>query len=312
MFTKEFLDIPIAKIADTIKEQGYYSFEGAVLPEHIDASISELPREIGFNTNDVRAVYSNDQYFFTHILAASQGFFDLITSKTFFDVSSSYLGGSFRLKCQRYYETYGRYKMRWHTDNKDNSENFTTIKGLIFIVYLQDTYDSQFQIVRNSHRWSAAQKKNDFSPSYLDKNYKDDLITFDGPKGTVVIYDTMCVHRGKPAKNKSYVRKSLFFQVDDDCDNGEKTIINSEFLPSSVSSNLAMYLGFNKRGNYPPHPQTSAIRLPTKVVLGSLYTLMKSPFYKAAYGIYNTVSEDHRMKLRKFIKTNKKLRKTIE
>ena len=44
--------------------------------------------------------------------------------------------------------------------------------------------------------------------------YNNEIVGFKKPKGSIVIYNTHGVHRAKPSKDKSLVRKSLFFQVD--------------------------------------------------------------------------------------------------
>ena len=64
------------------------------------------------------------------------------------------MGNSFRLTALRYYETYGKHHMQWHTDNKTDKE-FSKFPGLIFICYLSDVNDGQFQYIKRSHLWSS-------------------------------------------------------------------------------------------------------------------------------------------------------------
>ena len=48
----------------------------------------------------------------------------------------------------------------------------------------------------------------------VNKSYSDSIISFKKPKGSLIVYNAYGVHRAKPSKDKSLIRKSLFFQVD--------------------------------------------------------------------------------------------------
>ena len=303
IFSKEFQNLQIDSIVSDIKEQGYFSIESGVNSDFIDNICTDLPREIGFNTNDVCPVYIKGQFLFTHVLAASQGLYDLITHSSILDISQKYLGEEFRLKCQRYYETYIQNKMRWHTDNKDNSENYSNVTGLIFIIYLDDTFDGEFQLVRKSHLFSAkTDYDNDYFNSDIQTNYGDDIVTFSLPKGSIIIYDTKCIHRPKPIAKRSFFRKSLFFQVDQDLEHGEKLLLNTEYVYQKLDSRLQMYLGVGRAGDYLPHPQTSAIRLPLKQIIKSQGSILFMPFYHLGYFLYNLLPDKLRVRFRKFTK----------
>ena len=97
-----------------------------------------LISEIGLNHNEINGVYFEKQYYFTNLLTKSKTFYNFVTSKFVLDVSEKYLGNTFRLKALRYYETYGKHQMQWHTDNKTD-KSFAHIPGIIFIFYICKT-----------------------------------------------------------------------------------------------------------------------------------------------------------------------------
>ena len=86
---------------------------------------------------------------------------------------------------------------------------------MIFIVYITDVLDGEFQYVQGSHLLSSSFQKNDFTTNELMSLFKqEDIKSFKGPKGSIIIYNTAGIHRAKPAISKKHTRKSLFFQVD--------------------------------------------------------------------------------------------------
>src|SRR5688572_19558435 len=66
-----------------------------------------------------------------------------------------------------------------------------------------------------------------------------DVTNFKRAKGAVLIYDTYGIHRAKPVMNSTFVRKSLFFQVDSKMDSAEPILLNSAFIHSSDSKTMA-------------------------------------------------------------------------
>ena len=86
------------------------------------------------------------------------------------------MGNEFRLKALRYYENFGGQIMQWHTDNRFYDENkkgeaHTKTPGIIFLAYLSDVDDGEFQYVKGSHLWSVKNQYNDYSKDYIEKKF---------------------------------------------------------------------------------------------------------------------------------------------
>jgi len=200
------------------------------------------------------------------MLAVSKSFFNYCTNRKVLDICSEYMGAAFRLKALRYYENFGGQAMQWHTDNRyyDGSKKdgtTTNTPGLIFLSYISDVDDGEFQYIRGSHKWSLENKYNDYSIDFVEKNYKNDIVGFKKPRGSIVIYNTYGVHRAKPSKNKNFIRKSLFFQVDKELEHSEPILVKTEFM-SKFDDRLKMYLGFGKKAGMDLYPNTSLETLP--------------------------------------------------
>src|SRR5207253_11372341 len=85
--------------------------------------------------------------------------------------------------------------------------------------------------------------------------------SFKMPSGSLVIYNTYGIHRAKPVKSGSFVRKSVFFQVDSEIENSEPIIVNTEFI-TETNNRIAMFLGFGKAARYEVFPNTNLDSLP--------------------------------------------------
>ena len=133
--------------------------------------------------------------------------------------------------------------------------------GLIFLAYISDANDGEFQYIKGSHIWSLENKYNDYSREHIEKKYKDDIVSFKKPKGSIVIYNTFGVHRAKPSLNKKMVRKSLFFQVDKELDHSEPILIKTEYM-NNFDEKTKLYLGFGKNAGQDIYPNTSLDTLP--------------------------------------------------
>ena len=224
IFTKEFLDFDLNSISNEVKKNGFFSFEKALSEDFLNNIINDVKRSgLNLNTNNVGGVYytHGNQFFLTHMLAVSESFFDYCTDNKVLDICAKYLGEKFRLKALRYYENFGLQNMEWHTDNRyysvaEKESTNTKTSGLIFLSYISDVEDGEFQYIKGSHLWSGKNKYNDYTQEYINKNFSKNVVSFKKPKGSIIIYDTFGIHRAKPSKNKNFVRKSLFFQVDEE------------------------------------------------------------------------------------------------
>ena len=191
---------------------------------------------------------------------------------------------------QRHYETYGGHHMQWHTDNKTD-KGFAPIPGIIFIVYLEDITDGEFQYCR-SHTFSGTKSYNDYSDAWIEENCAKDIVSFKAPKGTIVIYDTYGIHRAKPVADKLFVRKSLFFQVDADCHSAEPI---RQLLIKNMDNKIAKYLGFRPAAEYRVFPYTMIENLPLKRVALSI---PKWILYRMIRGFYELFSLETKARIR--------------
>src|SRR6185437_12743132 len=125
----------------------------------------------------------------------------------------------------------------------------------IFIVYISDVEDGEFQYIRGSHAWSGEKAYNDYSDAFVEDKLQDKILSFKGRAGTLVVYDTYGIHRAKPVPKAGFVRKSLFWQIDREIAKGEPLLLNPEFLESPDERTLR-YLGFGLPSPYQRFPET--------------------------------------------------------
>jgi phytanoyl-CoA dioxygenase PhyH len=262
MLSENFLELDAGKIAETIASDGVVSIESALTPDAIAAIQHDVEsHRTGFNLNGVTGVYYHKQFYLCHMLAVSRTFTQLVTHPKVMEITQAVIGAEYRLKALRYYETFGRHHMQWHTDNKTD-RGFAQIPGIIFIAYISDVEEGEFQYVLGSHKWSGEKAYNDYGDTFVDETLSEKVRSFTGRAGTVVIYDTYGIHRAKPVPRPDFVRKSLFWQIDREIDKGEPLLINPEFLPQ-MDSKLQRYLGFGLPSGYEIFPQSNINTIPT-------------------------------------------------
>ena len=269
IFSSNFLNLDFKDISNEIKKNGFFCFEKALSDEFVDKIYSDVKSSgLSLNTNNIAGVYftHGNQFFLTHMLGISEKFFDYCTSDKVLDVCTDFLGDEYRLKALRYYENFGGQNMQWHTDNKYYDQNkkgstITKTPGLIFITYISDVNDGEFQYVKGSHLWSSESKHHDYSQKEIESKFSKDIVGFKKPKGSLLIYNTFGIHRAKPTKNKNFVRKSLFFQVDREINHSEPILIKTEFV-KKLDDRIKMYLGFGKRSGQRVYPETSLETMP--------------------------------------------------
>ena len=213
IFTNAFQEIEIDSVVKEINENWYFVFANALTSEAVSKIEKEAKTKLNINQNKISGVYWEKQYFFTNLLTTSKTFYDFATSKFVLNTCEKHLGNSFRLKALRYYETYGGAHMQWHSDNKTD-KTYAHIPGLIFIFYVSDVENGQFQYIEGSHNWSVKKGYSDYSDDFINKNYKDKIKNFKLPKGSLIIYNTYGIHRAEPVFKKNFTRRSVFFQVD--------------------------------------------------------------------------------------------------
>ena len=300
IISEKFHNIDIEIVVKELQDKGYFSFPKALSNDALRAIEQDATKsKLNLNNNEISGVYSEKQYYLTNLLSVSKTFYDFVTSNFVFDVCKNYLGNEFRLKALRYYETFGGHHMQWHTDNKTDRD-FAKIPGIIFIIYVSDVEDGEFQYIKGSHLWSGEKAYNNYDDDLIQKKYKDKIKSFKYPKGSLILYNTYGIHRAKPVTDKNFLRKSVFFQVDTEIKNSEPIILNTKFI-STINNDIEMFFGFGKPSNYKVHPYTSIKSLPlsNKVIR----VFLKYLIYRFSKGIYYLAP----ISLRNFI--NKVIRK---
>ena len=284
IFTEDFENVSADEIINQIELNGYYAFEKALSNEALN-EIEKMAKEstLNFNQNNISGVYKEKQYFFTNLLTVSKSFYDFVTSKLVLDICEKYMGNSFRLTALRYYETYGKHHMQWHTDNKTDKE-FSKFPGLIFICYLSDVNDGQFQYIKGSHLWSSKRDFNDYSDEFIEQSHKQEIENFKYPRGSIIIYNTHGIHRAKPVMSSNFIRKSIFFQVDNITNNSEPILLNTSFI-DKIDNKISMFLGFGRPANYKIFPETSLNTLPLNI--NFIIKIVKYAPYRLMRGLFN-------------------------
>ncbi len=287
IFSPAFLQTDPKAIAEAIRADGFFSMQGALTPEWLAALSADVAAHpFAINKNWVTGVYAENQYYLGPMTACSRSFVDYVTHDKVFSVCDTLLGNTYRLKAMRYYETYGHHLMQWHTDNKTD-RSFAHIPGLIFICYIEDVEDGEFQYVRGSQNWSGDKAYSDYTDEFIQANHRKDVVDFKAPKGTIVIYDTYGIHRAKPVLRGDFVRKSLFFQVDSKVDSAEPLLLNPSYLNKELTPKLQAYLGFGQPAEYELYPRTGLNTLQFRrlsaraIVYWVLYRMVRS-VYNAA------------------------------
>ena len=299
IFTDEFKKVSNENIVNKLNTDGFFSFEKALSIDFINKIEKDaIQSKLNLNINKISGVYLEKQYFFNHLLTNSKTFYNFVTSDLIIKICQKFLGEKFRLKALRYYETYGTHHMQWHTDNKTDKK-FAKIPGLIFIFYVSDVDDGEFQYIKGSHNWSLESGHSDYSDVYVEKNYKDKIKSFKLSKGSLIIYNTYGIHRAKPSLNKNFIRKSVFFQIDGKIENSEPIIVNTEFI-DKTDNKILMLLGFGKPSNYNLYPSTTLKTLPINNKI--IFNFINYFLYRLLRKAYNLFPKVLREKVKKIIK----------
>ena len=261
IFTEQFLNLDHKQVTEALKTKGFFSFDKALT----DNFVNQIEKDVddaglSLNNNSIGGVYftHGSQFFLTHMLAVSKSFFNYCTSSKVFDICNNYFSDKYRLKSLRYYENLAGQGMQWHTDNRDylgKEFSGTSIKnpGMIILAYISDVKDGEFQYIKGSHEWSSNNKFNDYKVEYINENYKEDIVGFKKPKGSIIIYNTHGIHRAKPSSQKGFVRKNILMRIDQEIEHAEPILLRTEYL-ENIDERIKTYLGFGKKTSkmYPP------------------------------------------------------------
>lgn len=298
MFTSQFTDKDLDEIVLKINKNGFVEIEN-VFSENtlrlLDKTISSNKDII--NINKISGGYTENYYFLSHFLTLSEEFFNFCISKTIFTICKKYLGERFYLRSSRYYETSAaknnRNIMLWHTDNK-NSQGYVENRGLVFLLFLNNSEGGETQFIKGSQNWSDENKTIFFHVK--EDSEKLDIVTVKTIKNKLLIYDSRGVHQAKVSKNKSFSRKTLFLQIDlpsvDEKSTSERNcepiFINSEFLKKPTKE-LEYFLGFGVKPKA-NNPFTSLKEMPYELLTIKKYSsFFFYSFYKCLLNILRRI-----------------------
>jgi len=295
IFNEKFTNTDGKNIFLALRNEGIFFLEDAVNTNFLDTLLTEIDNnKFSVNENWTSGVYTEKQYYVKHLLGCSKSFYSFCSSPGILNICDKFFENEYRLKSFRYYETYFNHKMEWHTDNKlakKAGNEFKEIPGIIFIIYLNDVKDGEFQFVKKSHKISNVEAYNVYSDKQILNEFQNDVVSFKGKKGDLIIYNTYGIHRAKPAtSNKNFVRKSLFLQIDNNLTSAEPSLINPSYF-DKLDNKTLKYFGFGLPTESRTYPDTNIKRLPMKIFFSYI-------FYKLPRIIYMIFPE----KIRKFLK----------
>ena len=288
IFNDQFINFDNKQIVSTLREDGVIFFKNAVKNNLLDLLLAEVDNnKFSVNKNWLSGVYTEYQYYVKHLLACSKSFYSLVSSPGIFNICDDFFENEYRLKAFRYYETYSKHKMAWHTDNKILVKNKTgsllaekkDIPGIIFIIYLDDVKDGEFQFVKKSHKKSNVDGSSDYNEKSLIVNkfkqtieeFQNNVVSFKGGKGDLIIYDSHGIHRAKPVpNNKNFVRKSLFFSMDENLTSAEPSLLNPSYF-DRLDNKTLKFFGFGLPSEDETYPDTNIKRLPIKIFFKEIF-----------------------------------------
>lgn len=241
------------EIINELSDQGFVKIEKFIDKDAAAKIKSYLDGEQLINTNEISYIWMNDAKYLSNALINSKEVYDIITSDYVLNIAKRYLGDKFRLKCHRIYTVSKYSSFSWHTDDKyEDIKN--NVNGIVFIIYLSDTFDGGTEFVATSHKFSRNYNKTNFSDNLIKEKYKELVVKTNGYAGDVIVSDIKTIHRGGAFLNKFNNRTSLWFQIDSDLENAERIAINPSFIDRKISDDLMQYLGFGIKCDLPVHP----------------------------------------------------------
>ncbi len=275
IFNDQFINIDNREIVSTLRDEGVFFFKNAVNTNFLDSLLTEVDNnKFSVNENWTSGVYTEKQYYVKHLLGCSKSFYSLSSSSGIFDICDEFFKSEYRLKAFRYYETYFKHKMEWHTDNKLSKKVgnvFKEIPGIIFIIYLNHVKDGEFQFVKKSHKLSNVNAYNVYTDKQILEEFQNDVVSFKGAKGDLIIYNSYGIHKAKPViNNKNFVRKSLFFQIDANLTSAEPSLLNPSYF-DRLDNKTLKYFGFGLSTESRTYPDTNIKRLPIKIFFKEIF-----------------------------------------
>jgi hypothetical protein len=240
-------------VINELRDKGFVTINNFVDKDVVVKIKSYLDGDQVLNTNEISYIWMNDAKYLSNALINSKEVYDIITSDSVLNIAKNYLGDKFRLKCHRIYTVSKYSTFPWHTDDKyEDIKN--NVNGIVFIIYLSDTFDGGTEFVATSNKFSRDYSKTNYSDELIRGKYKELIVKTEGCAGTVIISDIKTIHRGGAFNNNINKRTSLWFQIDTSLDNAERLAINPSFLSVNMSDELKNFLGFGLKCDLPVHP----------------------------------------------------------
>ena len=160
--------------------------------------------------------------------------------------------------------------------------------------------DGEFQFVKKSHKQSNVNNYNVYTNKQILEKFQNDVVSFKGCKGDLIIYDTYGIHRAKPVISyKNFVRKSLFIQIDENLTSAVPLLVNPSYF-DKLDNKTLKYFGFGLPCDSQTGPNTNIKRLPIKIFFKEI--LLPYIPYKLPRVIYMMFPRRIRQFFKKFFK----------
>jgi hypothetical protein len=191
-----------AEVAQQVGKQGYCAVPGFLSKERMGTFMPEVMRRFDRLSHNgaIGHVLAGTQKFLQHTLMVHEEILGIYIDPFIVGCAEAYSGTDVHLQDYRIYQNLGGCKMHWHVDNKcpagDGMAELLKHKGLIIVIYLSDSPHGSFQFVSGSHEWSWEKNLEDWE-SHQD-TFQEDIVTFNEPAGTLVMFDFRGIHRAKP------------------------------------------------------------------------------------------------------------------
>ena len=274
----------VNEIVESIKKNTFFSQKNVLSNQDVKDIHEELNLwNLNLNKNQINPTKTFNGWYHSMAMARSKKVYEIVESDFILNTCEEYFKKSFRLKAHRVYSVSSGARMPWHSDDKSSFKKHD-YEGLIFIFYLKDVYKGQFQIIKDSENFSKKFPEAKIDERIIDRDYKDQIIDFKMPEGSMVIYNDKAIHRAKPYFDPFWYRTSLFIQVDTNIDNGERIIINPSFV-KNINQKKLDYFGFGKNSDLPHEPVVSGYHtldykdLFTIIFNSILSALILKPYY---------------------------------
>ena len=263
VFSREFLDLPATELVEALRTVGYVAIEQALNPTVADtilADVDDLVFEI--NRNAAPNVMAGVQTYANHVFARSRAAFDLVVSERVLGVLREGLGDSFRMVGKRVYQTAADHYMPFHSDVGKPCADPRRLDGIVFIFYLNDVFQGEWEIIEGSHLWGERTVGSRADDEALLARPDVSVRGLKMPKGSLVVYNARLLHRARRFKDKAWRRRSFFFQTNRDAKGGEPMLVDASFIQPGLSPEARMLLGFGSPSTVPSYPTSSAQTLP--------------------------------------------------